>query len=57
MDPDPDPDPTIFIIDLQEDNKKLIFLKVEAVQADCILLKEVAKQIDSIQKKSTHYNQ
>jgi hypothetical protein len=27
MDPDPDPDPTIFIIDLQEANKKLIFLK------------------------------
>lgn len=31
--------------------------QVEAIQADCILLKEVTKQIDSIQKKTTHYNQ
>jgi hypothetical protein len=27
MDPDADPDPAIFVIDLQDDNKKLIFLK------------------------------
>jgi hypothetical protein len=27
VDPDADPDPAIFIIDLQEANKKLIFLK------------------------------
>jgi len=27
MDPDSDPDPSIFIIDLQDANKKLIFLK------------------------------
>lgn len=30
--------------------------QVETLQSDCILLKEVAKQIDSIQKKNTHYN-
>jgi hypothetical protein len=28
MDPDPDPDPAIFVIGLQDANKKLIFLKV-----------------------------
>jgi hypothetical protein len=28
MDPDADPDPFIFIIDLQDANKKLIFLEV-----------------------------
>jgi hypothetical protein len=28
MDPDADPDPAIFVIDLQETNKKLIFKKV-----------------------------
>ncbi len=28
MDPDPDPDPAIFGIDLQDANKKLIFLKL-----------------------------
>jgi hypothetical protein len=27
MDPDADPDPAIFVIDLQDANKKLIFLK------------------------------
>jgi hypothetical protein len=27
MDPDPDPDPFIFIIDLQDANKKLILFK------------------------------
>jgi hypothetical protein len=27
MDPDPDPDPAIFVIDLQDTNKKPIFLK------------------------------
>ncbi len=27
MDPDPDLDPSIFIIDLQDDNKKRIFVK------------------------------
>jgi hypothetical protein len=27
VDPDVDPDPSIFIIDLQDDNKKLIFKK------------------------------
>jgi hypothetical protein len=36
MDPDGDPDPAIFIIDLQETNKKLIFLK----KFFCILLFE-----------------
>jgi hypothetical protein len=28
MDPDPAPDPAIFVIDLQDANKKLFFLKV-----------------------------
>ncbi len=28
MDPDPDPDPAIFVIDLQDADKKLIFKKV-----------------------------
>jgi hypothetical protein len=28
MDPDADPDPAIFVIDLQDANKKLIFKKV-----------------------------
>jgi hypothetical protein len=28
MDPDSDPDPAIFVIDLQDPNKKLFFLKV-----------------------------
>jgi hypothetical protein len=27
-DPDADPDPSIFIIDLQDANRKLIFLKI-----------------------------
>ncbi len=36
MDPDADPDPAIFIIDLQDANKKLIFLK----HFFCILLLE-----------------
>jgi hypothetical protein len=27
MDPDSDPDPAIFVIDLQDANKKIIFLK------------------------------
>ncbi len=27
MDPNPDPDPAIFVIDLQDANKKLIFKK------------------------------
>ena len=36
MDPDPDPDPSIFIIDFQDANKKLIFLK----KFSCILLFE-----------------
>ncbi len=28
MDPDADPDPTIFVIDLQEANKKQFFYKI-----------------------------
>jgi hypothetical protein len=28
MDPDPDPDPAIFVIDLQDANKKLILTKM-----------------------------
>jgi hypothetical protein len=36
MDPDADPGPSIFIIDLQNANKKLIFLK----KFSCILLFE-----------------
>ncbi len=38
VDPDPDPgtDPAIFVIDLQEANKKLIFLK----KFSCVLLFE-----------------
>jgi hypothetical protein len=35
MDPDADPDPSVFIIDLEDANKKLIFKKVF-----CILLFE-----------------
>lgn len=31
--------------------------QVETIQSDCNLLKEVSKQIDSIQKKSNHYEQ
>lgn len=30
--------------------------QVEALQSDCNLLREITKQIDSIQKKTTHYN-
>jgi hypothetical protein len=36
MDPDSDPDPPIFVIDLQEANKKLIFL----TKFFCLLLFE-----------------
>jgi predicted lactoylglutathione lyase len=36
MDPDPDPDPAIFVIDFQDANKKLIFLK----KIFCLLLLE-----------------
>jgi hypothetical protein len=36
MDSDPDPDPAIFVIDLQEANKKLILLK----KFFCLLLFE-----------------
>ncbi len=35
MDPDPDLDPAIFVIDLQDANKKLIFIKLF-----CLLLFE-----------------
>jgi hypothetical protein len=36
MDPDADPDPAIFVIDLQDANKKLNFLK----KSFCLLLFE-----------------
>jgi hypothetical protein len=36
MDPDPDADPAIFVIDLQDANKKLIFDK----KFSCLLLLE-----------------
>ncbi len=37
MDPDADPDPAIFVIELQEANKKLILLK----NVFCLLLMKV----------------
>jgi hypothetical protein len=31
VDPDPDPDPSIFIIDLKDANKRLVFLKFSCI--------------------------
>jgi hypothetical protein len=59
MDPDADPDPSIFIIDLQDANKKLILKKSFSV---CYFLKvllhhfsRVKSQKDVTKKKKTKF--